>query len=294
MRTTRVGISSFRRRRGPPACVRPLPVLGLGVAIAWLGAAPPVLGQFIPPEPGKHVLVSEIRGAESVFSNPAALAFDHTTEALGVLALGPEPGDSGLRLRQMLLAGRAGALAVALRRDSFRPAAGESRLDGSSFTIAVGVGNERFAVGAMNDQYRRGLSSSRWELGGMWKATPWLTLGTAWRNIGSPIVIGERAPAHVAAGVTAVVPSGWGSLSIEGTMREGSLDGVRTLARLRLPRGIDALTSLAVDGNGDLDRFTFGLGYRFNAVRGFGVLGRDVNRPGGDASEYTLGASAWF
>lgn len=265
----------------------------LAACLAWL-AAVPAAGQFVPPEPGKHVLISEIAGGKSLFGNPAALAFNPTTEAMGVLAIGPEPGETGLRLRQMMLSARAGILGISIRRDSFTPEGAERRQEGSGFMIGVGWGGERWAVGAVNDQYRRGFSASRWEVGGLWRAQPWLNVGAAWQNIGSPVVIGQRAPAQVAGGVTFVAPEGWGSVSAEGTLRSGSLDRTRLLARARLPRNIDAMAALALDGDGEPTRFTLGLGYRFDPVRGFARSTRLVNRPGGDAAEYTLGATLHY
>jgi hypothetical protein len=262
------------------------------VALAAWGSASPAAGQFLPTQPANYTLVSEIRGVESLWANPAALAFDPDSELMGILAFGPDEGENDAGLRQALLGARAGLLAIGVRRDRFRTAPGQDRLDGTALTISVGVGTDRFSFGLANDQYRRGVTASRWELGGMWRATDRLDVGASWRDIGSPMVIGERAPSRVLGGATLRLPLEGSAVSIEGMLEEGSLERIRSLVRVRLPVGVDAFGAVALDGDQEFARFDLGLSYRFESIRGFGVLGQNRARAGDPAGEHAVGG-AW-
>lgn len=252
---------------------------------------------MLEPEPSRYTVVSELQGTGSIWTNPAALGFQpgEGIQALGLLAFGPNPGADDLGLRQALLGARTGPLALGLRSDRFRLTPDDDvSQDGTAFTIALGWGSDRFGFGVSNDQYRRGITSSRWELGGLWRTTNRLTLAASWRDIGSPVVISQRRPAAFLAGGTYRLPGDLGSASAEALVQNSSLERWRGVFRLNLPAGLDALALLDLDSGANVDRVAIGLGYRFDDFRGLSKAGRLANRPGGNASDVTVGASAEF
>lgn len=266
--------------------------LGLATALLALCAGTQdVAAQLLPVHPARYVMVSELRGVESLWGNPAALAFETNTEVMGLLSFAPDAGESGAGLRQALAGGRAGMLAIGLRRDRFRPGPDEERLGGTGLTISVGLGTDRFGVGLANDQYRRGISSSRWELGGMWRATDWLTAGASWRNIGSPRVIAVTVPERFTAGVTARLPLEGSSVSLEAIRGSDEMVGYRGMVRLLAPGNLHLFASGRLDGEGDPARVDVGLSVRFGPGRGFGAAGRDLDA---DTNAYALGGGWRF
>ena len=257
----------------------------------------PAHAQMLTPEPIRYTTVSQIPGVEAMWSNPGALGFSsfEFIEVTGLLAFGPNPGQTDAGLRQGLLGARAGPLAVGLRRDRFLiDPDDEVTQQGTGLTIAVAMGGDRFSFGASSDQYQRAVTSSRWEIGGMWRALESLNVGLSWRDIGSPVVIARKRPWTLVGGATYQIPEGWGEASLEATLERGSLEGFRGLVRLDTPMGADVLALADINADGKLQRFSIGLGYRLGDVRGFGIGSRNRDRDGPDANEYTIGGTGAF
>jgi hypothetical protein len=281
---------------------RALRALLLSVAIAGtLAALNPnvdhLAAQMLPPEPERHATVSETLGVGSLWVNPAALGMDpgERIQALGMLSFRANPDTTDLGFRQGLVGIRAGPLALGLRTDRFRLTPDDDvTQDGSGFTVGVGWGGDRFSFGATTDQYRRGITSSRFELGAIWRPAPRVTLGAAWRDVGSPVVITQRRPGNFLAGATVGLPGDVGTTSLDAQGYDGGIQRVRGVLRFQLPIGLQAKGLVDLDGDGNVARFTLGMGYRFGDFGGFGTLGRETNRRGGDANEYTVGATAEF
>ena len=275
-----------------------LPVaLAVAATLTVTALGVPAHAQMLTPEPTRYTTVSQVPGAEAMWSNPSALGFSsfEVIDVTGILAFSPNPGQSDAEFRQGLLGARAGPLAIGLRRDRFLIDPDDEVIQqGTGLTIAVAMGGDRFSFGASNDQYQRGLTSSRWEIGGMWKAMESLNVGLSWRDIGSPVVIARERPWKLVGGATYQIPDGWGEASLETTLERGSLEGFRGLVRLDTPVGADILALADVNADGELQRFSIGLGYRFGDYRGFGIGSRNRDRVGPEANEYAVGAASSF
>jgi len=268
------------------------------VAVALtLAFGVPAHAQMLTPEPTRYTTVSQISGVEAMWSNPGALGFSsfEVIEVTGLLAFSPNPGQTDAEFRQGLLGARVGPLAIGLRRDQFLIDPGdELTQEGTGLTIGVAMGGDRFSFGASNDQYQRAVTSSRWEIGGMWRALESLNVGLAWRDIGSPVVIARKRPWTLVGGATYQIPEGWGEASLEATLERGSLEGFRGLVRLDTPVDVDVLALADINSDGELQRFSIGLGYRFGDFRGFGIGSRNRDRDGPEANEYIIGGTGAF
>ena len=281
---------SVRPPTSPPALLTVLAALTFALGV-------PVHAQMLTPEPTRYTAVSQVSGVEAMWSNPGALGFSsfEVIEVTGLLAFSPNPGQTDAEFRQGLLGARAGPLAIGLRRDRFLIDPGdEVTQEGTGLTIAVAMGGDRFSFGASSDQYQRAVTSSRWEIGGLWRAMESLNVGLSWRDIGSPVVIARERPWTLVGGATYQIPEGWGEASLEATLERGSLEGFRGVVRLETPVGADVLALADVNADGEVQRFSIGLGYQFGDFRGFGIGSRNRDRDGPEANEYTIGATGNF
>ncbi len=244
--------------------------------------------QMLDPQPLRNTLVSEMGGAEVLWSNPAALGFGDDTALLGLVSFIPEPGETDAGFGQALLGARMGGVGVGVRRERFQPDAGLDPVMGTGLTISVGFGTDRFAAGVSNDQYRRGITSSRWDIGGMWRASNRVWVGAAWRDVASPVVISQDREQSVVGGVTVHSLNERIAISAESTLQGGSLVGYRALLRVH-HAAADVRVSAEMDSDGVLRGFGLGFGYRIGANRAFGTLERE--REPASASSYMLGAA---
>ncbi len=253
-----------------------------------LAALQPAEAQMLDPEPRSFTPVSQEWGPQVLWSNPAALGVGDEGTFLGLLSFVPNPGRTDAEFGQAVLGTRMGPFGLGVRRERLRPGVDEETIMGTGVTIGVGFGGESFAVGALNDQYRRGITSSRWELGVLWKPLESLTLGGVWRDIGSPVIIAREREQSFTAGATVQGLDGRVEGSLEVTHQNGGIESYRSIVVGRFD-ALDVLAGLDVDSGGSVRGLRVGLGYSMGGHRGFGVVDRKMERVGGDASGFTLG-----
>ncbi len=139
-----------------------------------------------------------------------------------------------------------------------------------------------------------GPAEGSWEIGWL-LATPQVTTGLVWRDIGSPDVRGVRRPERVVGGLTYLaVPDRFRiSLQADFLTGDGDFDAIRVGGRYTLVRRtlgairlLDAMLLADWDGDGDFQGFAVGLMVRHGSGLAAGVAELDS---GGDLRGASLG-----
>lgn len=146
-------------------------------AAALPGAA---AAQSVPAQSRLYLLASDAADARALWVNPAGLA--RRIEAAIGGHVTAEDTARDLRVAQFgaLLATR--AFAAGWQRDDL---AGGRRFD--TWAVAVGLGDEKFALGGTRKWYRGSTANDGgWDLGVHVTPRPGVSFSTVWRDIGSP------------------------------------------------------------------------------------------------------------
>ncbi len=245
-------------------------------------------------DPALHAyrFVSDFGFASGVWVNPAASGFNRVNRLLGHATWDRPEGD-GWSLGQYLISLQWSIIGFGYRHDEFEEAAGGFS-QGDAYTLAAGFATSQSGIGFSRTWRTVGPAEGSWEIGWL-IASPQVTVGLVWRDIGTPTVRGIRRRERVVGGLTYVaIPDRFRiSLQSDFLTRAGDFDAFRVGGRYTLVRRtlgairlLDALVLADWDGDGDFQGFAIGLMVRHRSGLAAGVGELDS---GGDLRGASLG-----
>lgn len=197
--------------------------LALLLAVAPLGAAH---GQRHLPQPQLYLLTTDVADGRALWLQPAALI--RRPEASVAAMVTADRRRGGVVLAQYGATLHAGPLGLGWQRDR-----ADSGLHADAFALGLALGGPLGSLGASRS-WHRGADTHRssWDLGGRYALGPRLELGAVWRDIGSPVILGDtvRATLVPGAGLTLIpntmnlaaeweiVTNGWATSAIRGSV----------------------------------------------------------------------------
>ncbi len=245
-------------------------------------------------DPALHTyrFVSDLGYASGVWVNPAASGFNRVNRLLGH-ATWNRPEGEGWSLGQFLISLQWSIIGFGYRHDEFDELEGTFS-QGDAYTVSAGFATARSGLGVSRTWRTVGPAEGSWEIGWM-LASPQVTAGLVWRDIGTPTVRGIRRRERVVGGLTYVaVPDRFQiSLQSDYLTRAGDFDAFRVGGRYTLVRRtlgairlVDALVLADWDGDGDFQAFAIGLMVRHGSGQAAGV---GLLESGGDVRGANLG-----
>jgi hypothetical protein len=231
-----------------------------------------VAAQIAPNRTTLYLHPTDVTDARALWVNPAGLGRFLEASLHLDLTVG-DPGAAG-RLRQFTVGLNSRGFAVGYQRDVF---AGGTR----SHTYRVGFAGsqKQLAGGVAAALYRGSRSSTGWEAGVLYDATPGWTLGGVIENIGRPLVGDSTLPVTFVPGATLRVGGAQGALSVQGRFASGGVAGYAVGARAGFHEGgalpVRLLARLDTDRSLRRTGFAFGL-----SLGGPDLVGAVATTPG--------------
>jgi hypothetical protein len=264
--------------------------LGLALAIALFASS--AVAQTRDPALQAYRFVSDLGFSSGIWVNPAASGFNRVNRLLGH-ASWDRPEDEGWSLGQYLISLQWSIIGFGYRHDEFDEAAGAFS-QGDAYTLSAGFATSRSGLGFSRTWRTVGPSDGSWEIGWI-LASPQVTAGLVWRDIGSPDVRGTRRPERVVGGLTYVALPDRLRLSLQADFLtgDGEFDAIRVGGRYTFFRGtrgairlLDAVALADWDGDGDFQSLALGVMVRHGSGLAAGVGELDS---GGDLRGASLG-----
>lgn len=252
--------------------------------IAGPAAAP---AQVRNPDVAEYRFVSDVSHATALWVNPGALGFREELNAVGHVTW-DRPEGSDWTTGQYLIGLHTHILGLGYRHDEFAPP--RTVAQGDAYTIALGYASEGTGLGVSRTWRRGGRPrDGSWEIGLGYHASPELSIGLVWRDLGDPSVRDTVRQERLIGGITVRPGDASFSLSAQADYRTGPDDfrEFRVGGTLMLSQTVELLGLAAWDGDGDFQGFRFGGRVPLGSVLGVGVAGLDSD---GDARVASLGA----
>lgn len=244
----------------------------------------PALAQHRPAEVRLFEFVAIADDAESLWVNPSGLGIRGGSAFLSQTAFDVRGSFNAPRLRQGAWALRLGGVGLGYRHDRFTAGEVINRRVAHTYTMGLAVGDRTVSLGAAHNWYRGAERETSWDLGMLVRPSRWLSLGLAWRELGTPTVGGVPQTEHLVAGL-GLRP--WGeAITVAAETRyrtrdESGIDGYRAGVRWHMSWGMEGFTSLELDERGRFDQYRAGVRLRLRRSN-FDVLGRGLrDEPGG-------------
>ena len=258
---------------------------GAAAALTRVAAA-----QSFVPQPQVYMLTTDAADARALWVQPAGLARKREASVAGMFTANRYPG--GMKVGQYGATLASGVLAFGWQHDRF-----SDTVKMNTFVVGLAGGTPLVSVG-LDRRFYSGTNTKdgSWDLGGRYQASPNIEMSVVWRDIGSPVVVGDTVFAtlvpgaaftflrgRVRAGVDwELVTHGWSSSALRvgaGAMLPGNLQlNVRAEFNNNLKnRGV----SLALAWNGPNARVAaFSSSVRSPDVDRVGAWGAAVSDPG--------------
>jgi len=214
------------------------------------------------PHPQNYLVSVDAVDARSLWLQPAGLS--RTRDAtLAVFGHGERGGAGGLAQYGALIAN--GGIAVGWER-SREP--GGLRAD--TWTVGAGAGHARAGIGATRSWHRgTGTRDGSFALGGRYAPAGALEMSLLWRDIGSPVILGDTVRATLVPAAALNFLGGRARLSSEWEIvtADWGTSAVRTAASVALPRGTVLTVRAELSGAGDPRSIAVALSWSGRAVR---------------------------
>jgi hypothetical protein len=201
--------------------VRPLAlaaaVLSAAVALPRAAAA-----QSFVPQPQLYLLSTDAFDGRALWVQPAGMAKRREASISALVTAGHDT--SGLDLGQYGVTLASGGVGFGWQHD--RLSGGEHA---DAFTLGYAAGNPLVSIGGDRRWYRgTGTKDAAWDAGVRYSPSTLLELSLVWRDIGSPVVVGDTIKATVVPGAAVrllrgrlrfgadweMVQSGWGTSAV--------------------------------------------------------------------------------
>ena len=248
--------------------VRPLTlaaaVLSAALALPRAGAA-----QSFVPQPQWYLLTTDVFDSRAIWVQPAAIA-TRRESSISVMATANHD-TSGTELGQYGVTLASGGVGLGWQHD--RTSSGAYS---NVYVAGYGGGTAHFSAGAAHRWYRgSNTSDGSWDVGARYAPSTLLELSLVWRDVGSPVVVGDTIKATVVPGAALrllrgrlrlgadweMVQSGWGT------------SAVRAGAAALLPANMALTLRAEFDGNFTTHSVAVGLSWNGTGARvtGFGA-----------------------
>lgn len=237
-------------------------------AAAAAGLSGPAAAQSFIPQAQRYLLSPDVSDARALWVQPAGLT-RRREATLAVFGSGGHGGVSGVAQYGAILAN--GGIALGYQKDRI-----PGGFSGDTWMVGFAFGVPMAAIGATRSWHRSGgRTDGAFTVGGRYAPAGLMDVSVVWRDIGSPVVLGDtiRSTLLPAAGLNLL--GGRARLSGEWEIVTGDwgTSAVRFGANVALPRGF-ILTALG-DFSGSMDRRSLALALSWNGaaarVTGFGT-----------------------
>lgn len=232
-------------------------------------SASPAFAQTRDPALRGYRFVSDLGYGSGVWVNPAASGFSRRNQLLGH-ARWNRPEDESWTLSQFLISLQWSIVGFGYRHDEFDELEGGFS-QGDAYTLSAGFASSRSGIGVSRTWRTVGPADGSWEIGWLF-ASPQVTAGLVWRDIGSPDVRGTERRERLVGGVSYVAAPDRLRLSLQADFLTGDAEfeafrvgGRYTLVR-RNAGAIQVLDTMVLAdwaGDGDFQGLAVGVMLRF-------------------------------
>ncbi|HEY6808241.1 MAG TPA: hypothetical protein VI160_05570 [Gemmatimonadales bacterium] len=208
---------------------------------------------------------TEVQDARAIWVNPAGLGvrpeasvyIDFTAARAG-----------GGRLRQLDAGFNSRGFSFAYQRDIF-----DGGVTGHTYRLGLGTSAGALAVGFATSLYRGGGAKAMgWDLGGLYRLDPRLTVGATVTNLGQPVVRGLRQAVRYTAGATAA-PIPALRASALASAGSGGLGGFALTLRALFGASLPLSALARMDTDQRLRRTQFAFGFTVGGADQAGLVG---------------------
>jgi protease IV len=232
--------------------------------ILLAGAAAPLAGQARPAELQRYSFITDSDDADALWVNPGALALRRGTGGVGDYVFDNRIARGSFR--QIVTGFRISGLAFGYRHDEFPEEERLIRSQADEYRIGLAAGDASFSVGGAFHWHRVATRASAWDIGAVARPSRFLSVGLAWRDVGSPELGGVVVPERFVGGVSVRPFQEYVTVSWQGEYgrKAREITGHMLGAGARLPAGVELFGHLDMDRRG-----------RTGAALGVRMRGRD-------------------
>ena len=264
-----------------------LPLVVLLAAVVPAGTA---AAQSFVAQPQHYMLTTDVYDGRALWVQPAGLA-KRREASIAIMATGDRV-DGPLLLGQYGVTIATGGLGVGWQHDE--SAVSTDHID--TYAIGFGFGGPKASVG-LDRRWHRGTNTKdgAWDFGGRFQPGGIFELSIAWRDVGSPVILGDTIFATLVPGLALqlfharvqlgadweLVTSGWGTSAIRAGATVALPMGLGFHARTELNPNFDIrVLSVALSWQAAVSRITaFGAMGRSGATDHYGIWGSTVTDP---------------
>ena len=204
-------------------------------ALAFLAAAvlPGIAAaQSFSPQPQLYLLSVDAADARALWLQPAGLA-RRREASVAIFAGGERSGPGGLTQYGAML--NSGPLGIGWQHDRRG-----SSIKNDTYSIGFSAGQERAGIGASRSWYRgTGTSDGAFTIGARFSPRPAIDVSLVWRDVGSPVILGDTVRATLLPAAALNLLGGRGRLTAEWEVVTGEwgTSAVRTGASVAMFAG---------------------------------------------------------